>query len=302
MNAAAAASPGMRPVPGRRRVGRYLPMLCLLAPLLVFMGAFYAAPMLLLADQSLRNAPSDEVKRAEPTTHHYARTFESPRTFRSLTRTFRLSAVATAVSLVLCFPIALLLIRSGPRLRTGLLLVIFVSLAASLLVRNYGWLVVLADHGPLNRLLIWIGVFAAPERLVYSEGAIVVALVHYTMPFVILPIYAALLRIPPSLAEASQSLGGNSWTTFARVTWPLALPGVFGGTILAFAIGTSAFVTPLMLGAPHTAMISQVATEQFLVQQNFPWGSAIVIVLTVLTLAIVALYAVVLRKVFRVAV
>lgn len=298
----AEALSGRDPARGRRRLGRYLPIICLLAPLLVFMGVFYGVPMLLLAEESLRNSPTDEVKRREPTAHHYARTFESARTYRSLTRTFRLSAVATAIALVACFPIALLLIRAGPRLRTGFLLVIFVSLAASLLVRNYGWLVVLADQGPVNRLLVWLGVFAAPARLVYSEGAIVVALVHYMMPFVILPIYAALLRIPPSLAEASQSLGGNSWITFARITWPLALPGVFGGTILAFSIGTSAFVTPLMLGAPQTAMISQVAAEQFLVQQNFAWGSAIVIVLTSITLAIVAVYALLLRKVFRVAV
>jgi len=299
---ATAAPAGQRAAPSWRRIGRYLPILCLLAPLLAFMAIFYGAPMVLLAEESLRNSPTDEVKRPEPTAYHYARTFESARTFRALTRTFRLSAIATVIALVVCFPIALLLIRAGPRLRTGLLLVIFVSLAASLLVRNYGWLVVLADQGPVNRLLIAIGVFAQPERLVYSEGAIVVALVHYMMPFVILPIYGALLRIPPSFGEASQSLGGSSWTTFVRIVWPLALPGVFGGTILAFAIGTSAFVTPLMLGAPQTAMISQVAAEQFLVQQNFPWGSAIVVVLTVATLIIVALYGAVLRKVFRVAV
>ncbi len=294
------ALPEAAPARRGRRIGRYLPILCLLAPLLAFMAVFYGAPLLLLAEQSVRNAPGDEARHPEPTAHHYVRTVESARTFRALTRTFRLSAIATAVALAVCFPIALLLIRAGPRLRTGLLLVIFVSLAASLLVRNYGWLVVLADQGPLNRLLVALGVFARPERLVYSEGAIVVALVHYMMPFVILPIYGALLRIPASLGEASQSLGGSSWTTFGRVVWPLALPGVFGGTILAFAIGTSAFVTPLMLGSPATAMISQVAAEQFLVQQNFPWGSAIVIVLTAATLVIVALYGLVLRKVFRV--
>ena len=106
MNAAAALSP----VRGRRRLGRYLPILCLLAPLLVFMGVFYGAPMLLLADESFRNSPTDEVKRPEPTAHHYARTFESARTFRSLTRTFRLSAIATVIALIVCFPIALLLI------------------------------------------------------------------------------------------------------------------------------------------------------------------------------------------------
>ena len=99
---------------------------------------------------------------------------------------------------MICYPVALLLIRAGPRLRTGLLLVIFISLASSLIVRNYGWLVVLSDLGPLNALLKAVGLTERGFRMVYSENATIVALVHYVMPFMILPIYGSLLRIPDS--------------------------------------------------------------------------------------------------------
>ncbi len=180
-----------------------------------------------------------------------------------------------------------------------MLLIIFISLASSLIIRNYGWLIVLADKGPLNGILVWLGFLERGVRMVYSKGATIVALVHYIMPFMILPIYGSLLRIPSSYAEASQSLGATSWTTFGKVVFPLSMPGVFGGTILSFAICMSAFVTPLMLGSPSTAMISQVAAEQMLVQQNFPWGSAIVVILTLSTFLIVFLYGFLVRKMLR---
>jgi ABC-type spermidine/putrescine transport system permease subunit I len=108
-----------------------------------------------------------------------------------------------------------------------------------------------------------------------------------------------LLRQPSSLQEASQSLGGNAWQTFSKITLPLSLPGVFGGTVLTFALSMSAYVTPLMLGSPSSSMISQVAAEQLLIQLNFPYGAAIIVTLTVLTFLIVAAYATLLRKVFR---
>jgi ABC-type spermidine/putrescine transport system permease subunit I len=299
VTAAAAAPDETKPARrGRSRPG--LAALCLLAPLLAFLLAFYAAPMAYLAEESVRSWPGEDVKKAEPTPHYYQRIFESNRTARALWRTFRIAAEATAIALFLCYPAALLILAAGARLRAALLLVVFVSLAASLIVRNYGWLVVLSDQGPLNTLLVSAGIFDKPRRMVFSEGATVVALVHYVMPFMILPIYGALLRIPGNLAEASQSLGASAASTFFRIVVPLSLPGVFGGTVLSFAICASAFVTPLMLGAPHTAMMSQVAAEQILVQQNFQWGAAMVVVLTVVTFAIVWAYGVVLRRAFRV--
>ena len=300
MNAIAATAADQRPRRHRTGKRRWLIILCLLGPLVGFMAVFYATPFVYLAQQSLRSWSGEDVKQTAPTLRYYKKTFTSSRTSRALTRTFRISLISTAIALLICFPVALLLIRAGPGLRTGLLLVIFISLASSLIVRNYGWLVVLSDLGPLNALLKATGLIDRSLRMVFSEGATIVALIHYVMPFMILPIYSSLLRIPESFAEASMSLGANSWTTFRKVVFPLSMPGVFGGTILSFAICMSAFVTPWMLGSPSTAMISQVAAEQLLVQQNFEWGSAIVVILTVTTFLVVLIYSLIIRKLTRV--
>jgi putative spermidine/putrescine transport system permease protein len=230
---------------------------------------------------------------------HFDRLASSGRVQRAFTRTLRISGWVTLITLVISFPLALYLVRAGRTIRTAFLIALFVSLASSLIVRNYGWLVTLADAGPLNRLLIALGFLNAPLRMVYSEGATIVALVHYAIPFMTLPIFAALLRIPPSLSDSAASLGAPPWRVIRDVIWPLAMPGVFGGVVLTFALSMSAFVTPLMLGSPATAMISQVAAEQFLVQLAFPFGSAIVVALVLITFLIVVVFTLLVRKVFR---
>lgn len=271
----------------------------MLGPLLVFMLIFYAIPFGNMVGESFEYWSGDEVEETGFTTLQYEKTLQKSRTTRSLSRTFRISFIATAVTLLISFPVTLLLLRAGPRLRTGLLLITFISLASSLIVRNYGWLIVLSDAGPLNNLLIFLGFIEFPMRMNYSEGAITVALVHYAMPFMILPIYGSLLRIPDSYSEASLSLGAGAWTTLRRVILPLSIPGIFGGTMLTFAICMSAYVTPLMLGSPSTAMISQVAAEQIEVQLNFPWGSAIIVTLTAATFLIVLIYVALVRRVMH---
>ncbi len=284
-----------------RQAGGPVTGLLLLAPLLVFLIAVYLVPFGMMVAESFRPFAGDFPPPGTVWTwSHYERTFGSARAMRALGRTFWISGLATLITLVIAYPIALTILRAGDRLKAVLLTITFVSLASSLIVRNYGWLVVLADRGPINGLLMSLGLSAEPIRMVYSEGAIVVGLVHYCLPFMILPIYASLLRIPASLGEASAVLGAGAFTTFRTVTWPLSLPGVFGGTTLTFAICASAFVTPLMLGSPQTAMISQVAADQMLVALNFPRGSAVIVILTVLTFLAVALYALIVRRLGRV--
>lgn len=283
---------------GNRRAPGWLVALLLVAPAMVFLVAFYVAPLGQMVAESLHPGKGGGDERAV-SVEQYAKVAKGGRTARAFERTVRLAAAATLVTFVVSYPIALLLLGTQRRLRTVLLLIVFISLASSLLVRNYGWLVTLSDTGPLNRLLISLGAIDAPVRMVYSEGAIVVALVHYAMPFMILPVYASLLRIPGSFTEAAQSLGAGPFRALAGIVLPLSMPGIFGGTLLTFAICMSAFVTPLMLGSPSTALISQVAAEEFLVQLNFPFGSAVIVSLTVATFAIVAGYTFMVRKVFR---
>ena len=268
--------------------------LLLSAPALVFLAVFYLVPLGYMVDESLRSATS-----AAPSLEQFERVWASGRSWRALERTLRISLVSTVLTLVIAYPIALFLMQLSARWRTAVLIAIFVSLASSLIVRNYGWLVTLADAGPVNHLLLALGLTKQPLRLVYSEGAIIVALVHYALPFMILPVYGALARIPPSFVEAAQSLGAGPWRALWGTVLPLSMPGIFGGTTLTFAICMSSFVTPLMLGSPATSMISQVAAEQFLVQLNFPFGSAMIVALSLITFAIMLAYTLLVRAAFR---
>ena len=279
---------------------RWLAPACLLGPALAFLLVFYLVPFGRMLLESLQPVAASATQPGALGLEQYGKLLASGRIQRALQRTLWMSGLTTVLTLLLAYPLALYLLQVGRRMRTALLVAVFVSLASSLIVRNYGWLVTLTDAGPVNGLLAWLGLADTPLRLVYSEGATIVALVHYSIPFMVLPIFASLLRIPASLPESAQSLGASPWKVIRQIVWPLSIPGVFGGTVLTFSLSMSAFVTPLMLGSPATSMISQVAAEQFLVQLNFPLGSAMIVVLTLLTFAIVFCYALAIRKLFRI--
>lgn len=278
----------------RLNPARLSPAALLILPAAAFMLAAYVVPLAALVGQSFHGDG------ASLDLSQYVAIAGSRRIMAALGRTLRLAVVATALTFLLSYPIALYLVGAGRRVRTCILMLTFVSLAASLIVRNYGWLVVLADAGPVNRILLATGLTTTSVRLVYSEGATLVALVHYAMPFMILPIYGALIRLPQSGWEAAQALGASPWTALRTIILPQSMPGIYGGATLTFAIVISAFVTPLMLGSPSTAFISQVAADEFLVQLNFPRGAAILVMLAVVTFAALAVYGLVLRRGFRV--
>lgn len=267
----------------------------LVAPAIVFMLAFYVVPVAKLIAASFRASDAD----AGLSLSAYVSVLGSQRFLSSLERTLGISVIATGLTFLIALPIALFLIGAGRRTRTFVLIVTFVSLSASLIVRNYGWLVVLADSGPINRLLLTLGIVSSPVRMAYSEGATMVALVHYALPFMILPIYGSLVRVKPSLWEAAQALGGSPARTLWSVVLPLTMPGIYGGVCLTFAIATSLFVTPMMLGSPATAFVSQLAADEFLVQLNFARGAAIVVVLTFSTFAVLAAYTLAVRRIGR---
>jgi putative spermidine/putrescine transport system permease protein len=295
----AAASPAGLAIPeaiarSTRRRWNASGVALLIVPALVFVAVFYVYPLVNLLDASLRDPNAAGLSLTQ-----YVSVLNSRRVIATLARTLRLSLLSTIITLLLSYPIALYLIGASRRIRTTILIVTFVSLAASLIVRNYGWLVVLSDAGPINQLLLALGIYETPVRMVYSEGAVLVAIVHYAMPFMILPIYGSLVRLQPSTWEAAQALGASPWATLRTVVIPQTMPGVYGGATLSFAIATSAYVTPLMLGSPSTAFISQIAADELLIQLNFPRGSAIIVILTACTFVILAVYTLAVRRIGR---
>jgi putative spermidine/putrescine transport system permease protein len=205
-------------------------------------------------------------------------------------RTIRLALTATLVALVLGYPFAYFLAMSTGVLRNILLLIVVTPLLIDVLVRAYGWLILLGDRGLLNQTLLALRLREEPLIILYTEMAVVIELLHEILPFMVLPIAAVLEKIDPSLREAGQNLGASKWQTFLRITLPLSLPGILAGTLLCFALTASAFVAPLVLGGGKVMVMSLLIRTQMSVLLNWPFAAAESIILVGLTLVILVFY------------
>ena len=195
-------------------------------------------------------------------------------------RTIRLSIFVTVLSLLIGYPVAYFLARKVRYFKLTLLLLVILPLWISYLVRSYAWMLILGTEGVINRLLLITGLTSEPLTwLLYSDFAVTIALVHIYMPYLILPLYAVLERIDPSILEAAWDLGGGHIRTFFSVILPLSLPGVATGCLFVFIPSMGAFVTPELLGGTRSIMIGSIIAQQFGVTYDYPFGSALAMVL-----------------------
>jgi spermidine/putrescine transport system permease protein len=192
----------------------------------------------------------------------------------------------TGLSLVLAYPLAYLLAYKVKRHRTLAYMAVIIPLWVSYLVRAYAWKIILGQEGILNGLLLASGLIDHPLTfLLYSRWAVILALTHIYTPFTLMPIYAVLEAIPPSLREASQDLYASRWQTFRRIILPLSLPGVLAGSTFAFVLSMGDFLAPQLLGGNDSAlMVSNLVWSLFGVAYNWPLGAAISVVVLLLTL------------------
>jgi putative spermidine/putrescine transport system permease protein len=255
-----------------------VPWLLVAAPLLVF-AALFLAPLAHLFVISLFRFDRAVGLVAEPSLENYRRVLADPFHLGILWRTLKIGVLATLTSLVLGYPVAYHLSRTTPRRRTWLTLLVLAPLLVSVVVRSFGWLVILGPNGLVNALLVRLGLVSDPLRLLYTEGAIVIGLTHVFLSFMVLSIAAALGRIDPALVRAAQNLGASPLQTFVRVVFPLSLPGVVAGSLIVFTLSTSAFITPALLGGPRVKVMSYLAYQQTLMLSDWPAGGAIAFVL-----------------------
>ncbi|TXL76036.1 ABC transporter permease [Vineibacter terrae] len=203
--------------------------------------------------------------------------------------TIRLSLYVTALSLLIGYPVAYFLARKVRRFRLTLLLLVILPLWTSYLVRTYAWMLILGTQGVVNQALMSLGLIDAPfTALLYSDVAVTIALVHIYMPYLILPLYAVLEKIDPSVLEAAWDLGGGRLRTFLSVILPLSLPGIASGCLFVFIPSMGAFVTPELLGGTRSIMIGSIIAQQFGVAYEYPFGSAMALVLMGLIFAAAA--------------
>ncbi|MDE3117898.1 MAG: ABC transporter permease [Nitrospirota bacterium] len=198
---------------------------------------------------------------------------------RIFARSVGLATLTTLLCLALGFPIAYYIARLPPRLQGIWLLLVMIPFWTNFLVRTYAWIFILRAEGLLNTVLAGLGLIGSPVDVLYSETAIVIGLVYGYLPFMILPLYAAVERLPVALVEAAWDLYASRWAVFWRVIVPLTKPGLVAGAILVFIPSVGAFITPDLMGGARTMMIGNLIQHEFLVARDWPFGSAIGLVL-----------------------
>lgn len=266
---------------GRRGSGA----LMLASPLMTLFTVVFAIPVGLLVWISLWRYDPNSFGSTAPTLENYVRLLGDGFYLRILGRTLLLGVVTTAVTLLVAYPMAVVLTLVPPRLRSALFLLLLTPLLMSVVVRVFGWMVILGSPGILNNLLMFLGIIDAPVRILGSMSAVVIGLAQVEMAFAVIPIYAALGTASADIRQAARTLGAGPLTTFAQVTLPLSLPGVHAAATLIFSLSMAAFVQPQLLGGSSFMVMTTLIYEQVSVTLNWPFAAAAGVVLLAAALA-----------------
>jgi putative spermidine/putrescine transport system permease protein len=270
----------------RRRRATWL----LALPALAVVFALIVVPYVNIVVMSFRVPSTSKLYLDGFTLGNYAKALTDPDWFyfELLFDTLRLAITITVVALVIAYPVAFHLARCSSRWLGVLYALVLSPLLVSVVIRTYGWIILLGNNGLINQLRRLAEL--EPLQLMYNEFGVVLALVHVFLPFMILPIMGAVQGIDPRLEEAARSLGAGRTKVFLRVLLPLSMPGIQSGCVLVFILSCGAYVTPALLGAGRVHTITtEVITllDQFL----WPFGAALALLLSLVGLTAVALYA-----------
>ncbi|HTM47596.1 MAG TPA: ABC transporter permease [Bryobacteraceae bacterium] len=206
-----------------------------------------------------------------------------------LLRSLWMAAAATALCLLMGFPLALFIARAR-KWRGLYLFLVILPFWTSFLVRTYAWMFLLRDTGLVNAALQAAGIIREPLTLLYNNGAVLLGLVYGYLPFMVLPLYSTLERQDPALLEAAADLGAKPLAALFRVVIPLAAPGIRAGSILVFIPCVGAFLTPDLLGGGKTVMIGNLVQNQFTTARDWPFGSSVSLALMTVVVALVVLF------------
>ncbi len=208
-----------------------------------------------------------------------------------------ISAWVTVLALLIGFPTAYAITRLDPRFQNVALILVVLPFWTNFLIRTYAWIVLLNSQGLVNQGLLSAGIIESPLAMLYTPGAVVLGLLYAYLPLMVLPIYAALSRIEPSMREAAIDLGASRFDTLRQITFPLALPGTLVGCIFVFVPSIGNFIVPELLGGGKTVMVGNLIRDQFLKARDWPFGSVLALAMVVMLLLLFALQARISRRV-----
>jgi spermidine/putrescine transport system permease protein len=271
----------------------------LLAPVTLFLGVFFVLPLLIIAVFSFLTPGL--YGGVEWAFYHwnYGRIFGwadgimevyEPIYLRILLRSLTFAALTVIVTLLLCYPVAFWVSRLPDRWRLVFLFLITLPFFSSLIVRLYAWLLILKPTGLFNSVLMNLGVISQPLEILYTPAAVVLGMVYVMIPFMFLPLFASVDNLDRAQVEASLDLGANRVQTFVKVILPQTMPGIMGGAVIVFIPSVGNFIVPDVLGGAKGLMVGNLVEQQFLSSRNWPFGSALsmIIMAVVLTVLLVA--------------
>jgi putative spermidine/putrescine transport system permease protein len=270
----------------------------LLGPYFVLLLVFFMTPLLLMLAISVSRQSFGQLEWTI-TFHHYVRFFSDSYYLSVLWDTIVLGLITTLCALLLGYPIAYHLSFTASRWKPMLIVFILSPLLVGIVIRCYGWMILLADRGLINATLMQHGWITKPLPLMYNKFGVTLALVHVFLPFMVLSLTGVLKRIDPQLIEASKTLGASPRRAFFEVTLPLSLPGILAGSLLVFSLAISSFVVPILVGGFKVHVLPMIVYEQVLSVFDWPFGAANAFVLLVISIALIAVYIKVTERALR---
>ena len=274
------------------RVGKY----GLIGPTLLLVAILMIFPSIILLSYSFNPYANGSIQ-VGITLAHYVRAFTTALYQETLFRTIKIAVIVTVITFLLGFPLAYAAVRKGGWIGKLIVISTLAPLTIDLVVRSFGWFILLNGTGVINSTLIELGLVTqeTAPKLLFNETGIIIGLSHVMLPFMVFPIINVMHTIPHELEEAAQNLGANRLTVFTRILVPLALPGISAGVLITFVVSLASYVTPALLGG-GVRVIPVVITETFTSTSNWPFASALSMILVAVALIVIVGYQRVLKQ------
>ncbi len=261
----------------------------LVAPTIFWLCLFFVIPLLIVVVISFLGRTTYGQLVFKFTLENYQRFFE-PLYLNILVYTFIMALLVTFFTFLFGYPLAYAIARSGKKWQRIGLMLVMIPFWINFLIRSYAWVIILRSQGIVNTLLLNIGLIDQPLQLLYNDGAVFLGLVYAMLPFMVLPIYVSIEQLDGRLLEAASDLGATPARAFWNITLPLTMPGVAAGSILVFISSLGMFVVPDIMGGAKASLIGNLIQNQFLSARNWPFGSALSILLAFLSMLLIYLY------------
>lgn len=267
------------------------------APALALFVCLLLVPLALTAVLSFQVFDHATGVKNQFTLAHYAAVLTDDYYHRIFWRTFWISALVTLICVLIGAPEAYVLSRMRNPWRSILLLVVLAPLLVSVVVRAFGWSMLLGPEGLVNQAIRAVGLPGV--RILYTEAAVVIALVHVMLPFMVIPVWTSLQKLDPGVEDAALSLNASHFTTLRRIILPQVAPGVLSGSLIVFGLSASAFAIPGLLGGRRLKMVATVVYDEYLHELNWPLGAAIALTLLLANLVVMLSYNRVVERSYR---